>query len=296
MDLLLAMSKKILITGCRGQLGRDLQECAKFYSNIQPLCIDIDTLDLTQQSAVQNYINEHQPDFIINCAAYTAVDKAEDEEEQAILLNATAVEYLINAAKQVNAYLIHISTDYVFDGKKQTPYLETDPVNPQSAYGRSKLMGENIALTYEHSMVIRTSWLYTAVGNNFVNTMLRLGAERNEINVVDDQRGTPTYAADLADAILTIISKIDHAEKPFIPGIYHYSNEGVCSWFNFAQRIMALGQRPCLVHPIDSSQYPTKAARPAYSVLSKEKIKTKYELRIPAWTDALERCFLKIKT
>jgi dTDP-4-dehydrorhamnose reductase len=251
---------------------------------------------LTQFSDVENYINEHRPDFIVNCAAYTAVDKAEDEEEQAILLNATAVKYLTIAAQQVNAMLIQISTDYVFDGKKQTPYLENDPVNPQSAYGRSKLLGEEAALAYEHSMVIRTSWLYTAVGNNFVNTMLRLGAERSELNVVNDQRGTPTYAFDLADAICNIISKIDYGEKPFIPGIYHYSNEGLCSWFNFAERIMDLGQRPCLVHPINSSEYPTKAARPAYSVLSKERIKTMYELRIPAWTEALERCFQKIHT
>ncbi|MCL2097242.1 MAG: dTDP-4-dehydrorhamnose reductase [Bacteroidales bacterium] len=290
------MSKKVLITGCKGQLGRDLQSCAKFYTNVQALCTDIDSLDLTQLSAVQNYINEHQPDVIVNCAAYTAVDKAEDEEEQAILLNATAVKHLTIAARQVNALLIQISTDYVFDGKKQTPYLESDSVNPQSAYGRSKLMGEEAALAYEHAMVIRTSWLYAAEGNNFVNTMLRLGAERNELNVVDDQRGTPTYAADLAEAILTIISKIDHGEKPFMPGIYHYSNEGVCSWFNFAQRIMALGQRSCVVRPINSSEYPTKAVRPPYSVLSKEKIKTMYELRIPAWPDALARCFLKIKT
>ncbi|MDR0295735.1 MAG: dTDP-4-dehydrorhamnose reductase [Prevotellaceae bacterium] len=288
------MGKKVLITGCKGQLGRDLQEFANSYTDLQPLYTDIDTLDITQRSNVQDYINKHHPNFIVNCAAYTAVDKAEDAEEEAMLLNATAVNNLVAAAQQVNAVFMHISTDYVFDGKKQTPYLETDPVNPQSVYGRTKLMGEKTALAYTRSMVIRTAWLYTAVGNNFVNTMLRLGAERSELNVVNDQRGAPTYAANLAEAIWTIISKIDKDEKPFIPGIYHYSNEGECSWFDFAQRIMALGQRPCLVHPINSNQYPTKAARPAYSVLSKEKIKTSYGLHIPTWDEALVRCFQKI--
>jgi dTDP-4-dehydrorhamnose reductase len=288
------MAKKVLITGCKGQLGRDLQESAKDYPGLQPLCTDIDTLDLTQSENVQDYISRYRPDFIVNCAAYTAVDKAEDEEKQAILLNATAVSHLAIAAQQVNALFIHISTDYVFDGQKQTPYLETDPVNPQSVYGRTKLMGEKAALAYNRSMVIRTAWLYTAAGNNFVNTMLRLGAERNELNVVDDQRGTPTYAADLANAVWTVISKIDKGEKPFIPGIYHYSNEGECSWFDFAQRIMALAQRPCIVHPVKSSQYPVKAIRPAYSVLSKEKIKTTYGLYIPAWEEALVRCLHQI--
>ena len=288
------MGKKVLITGCKGQLGCDLQELAGNYANLQALYTDIDTLDLTKNSDVQGYINKYQPDFIVNCAAYTAVDKAEDEEVQAILLNATAVEHLVVAAQQINAAFIHISTDYVFDGKKDTPYLETDLVNPRSVYGHTKLMGEKAALAYNRSMVIRTSWLYTAVGNNFVNTMLRLGAERSELNVVNDQRGAPTCAADLAEAIWTIISKINKGEKTFIPGIYHYSNEGECSWFDFAQRIMALGQRPCLVHPINSSQYPTKATRPAYSVLSKEKIKTNYGLHIPAWDEALVRCFQKI--
>jgi dTDP-4-dehydrorhamnose reductase len=288
------MGKKVLITGCKGQLGRDLQEIAKRYIDFHPLYTDIDTLDLTQRSNVQDYINKYRPNFIINCAAYTAVDKAEDEGREAMLLNAKVVNHLTAAAQQISALFIHISTDYVFDGKKQTPYLEADSVNPQSVYGRTKLMGEKAALAYNHSMVIRTAWLYTAVGNNFVNTMLRLGAERSELNVVDDQRGAPTYAADLAEAIWAIISKIDKGEKPFIPGIYHYSNEGECSWFDFAQRIMALGQRPCVVHPIDSSQYFTKAVRPAYSVLSKEKIKTTYGLHIPAWDEALLRCFHKI--
>jgi len=285
------MGRKVLITGCKGQLGRSLQDISHGYPDMQPLYTDIDTLDLTQLSDVRDYINKYRPDVIVNCAAYTAVDKAEDEEEQAMLLNANVVEYLTTAAQQINALLIHISTDYVFDGKKQTPYVETDAVNPQSAYGRTKLSGEQIALSYNRCMVIRTAWLYSAYGNNFVKTMLRLGAERSTLNVVNDQRGTPTYAADLAAAIWSIISKIDKGEKPFTSGIYHYSNEGECTWFDFAQRIMTLGQRPCIVHPVPSSEYPTKAARPAYSVLSKEKIKTTYGLPVPAWDEALLRCF-----
>lgn len=296
MELLLTMGRKVLITGCKGQLGRCLQDISNCYPDLQPLYTDIDTLDLTQPLDVRNYINKHRPDVIVHCAAYTAVDKAEDEEEQAMLLNANAVDYLTTEAEKINALLIHISTDYVFDGKKQTPYVETDVVNPQSAYGRTKLAGEKAALRYNRSLVIRTAWLYSAYGNNFVNTMLRLGAERSALNVVNDQRGTPTYAADLADAIWSIISKIDKGEKPVIAGIYHYSNEGECSWFDFAQRIMTLGQRPCIVQPIHSSEYPTKAARPAYSVLNKEKIKTTYGLPVPAWEEALVRCFNKINS
>jgi dTDP-4-dehydrorhamnose reductase len=198
------MGRKVLITGCKGQLGRCLQDISNCYPDLQPLYTDIDTLDLTQPIDVQNYINKHRPDVVVHCAAYTAVDKAEDDEEQAMLLNANAVDYLTTEAEKINALLIHISTDYVFDGKKQTPYVETDAVNPQSAYGRTKLAGEKAALRYNRSMVIRTAWLYSAYGNNFVNTMLRLGAERSALNVVNDQRGTPTYAADLAAAIWKI--------------------------------------------------------------------------------------------
>ncbi len=285
------MSIKVLITGCKGQLGRDLQHCAAGYPDLELLCTDVDTLDLCQSPSVKNYINGHRPHFIINCAAYTAVDKAEEDEERAFALNAYVVEHLVAAASIVNAKLIHISTDYVFDGRNEHPYLESDPVNPQSVYGISKLAGEKAALSYAHSMVVRTAWLYTADGNNFVNTMLRLGAERKDINVVSDQVGSPTYAADLADALLRIIMKTANKETDFVPGVYHYTNEGHCSWYEFAQRIMELGHRHCTTHPISTDQYPTAARRPAYSILSKEKIKSTYGIEIPAWDDALQRCF-----
>ncbi len=285
------MGVKVLITGCKGQLGRDIQTCALQYPNIQLLCTDVDTLDLTKTADVKAYMNEHRPDFIINCAAYTAVDKAEDEEALAFKLNAYAVDHLVSGASLVNAILIHISTDYVFDGHNNKPYLESDAVNPQSAYGVTKLAGEKSALSYARSMVVRTAWLYTAEGNNFVNTMLRLGAERSEINVVSDQYGSPTYAADLANTLLSIVDKISSGESPFVAGVYHYTNEGHCSWADFATRIMGLGKRICTVHPISTAEYPTKARRPAYSILSKEKIKTTYGITIPTWEDALERCF-----
>ncbi len=284
---------KVLVTGCKGQLGRDIQTGASRYPNICLLCTDVDTLDLTKAADVKAYIAEHRPQFIVNCAAYTAVDKAEDEKELAFKLNCQAIEHLVAGAGIVNALLIQVSTDYVFDGRSEEPYLESDPVNPQSIYGESKLAGEKAALSYDHAMVVRTAWLYTAEGNNFVNTMLRLGAERTELNVVNDQQGTPTYAADLADALLAIIQKVSTGEKVFTPGIYHYTNEGHCTWFDFAQYIMELGQRKCVVHPVGTDQYPTKARRPAYSILSKEKIKLTYGITIPEWQEALQRCFAR---
>ncbi|MDR3181003.1 MAG: dTDP-4-dehydrorhamnose reductase [Prevotellaceae bacterium] len=287
------MDKKILITGCNGQLGRGLQEAAIRYPALQLLCTDIHNLDLTSNDEVMAYALEHHPAFIINCAAYTAVDKAEDEEDKAFAINAAAVENLAKAVGACRARLIHISTDYVFDGTKTTPYTEEDAPNPQSAYGRSKLAGEQAALSHPQTMVIRTAWLYACEGNNFVNTMLRLGAERPTLNVVNDQHGSPTYAADLAETLLAIIDKVICGEKKFVPGVYHYTNEGVCTWFDFAQRIMQLGRRHCAIQPVSTAGYPTKAVRPKYSILSKEKIKTTYELAIPSWEDALARCFQK---
>jgi dTDP-4-dehydrorhamnose reductase len=285
--------KKILITGCKGQLGCDLQKAATTHTALQSLCTDIDTLDLTQEEAVRSFILDYHPDFIIHCAAYTAVDKAEDDEEKASLLNTNVVEYITGPAEDINARFIHISTDYVFDGMKNTPYLEDDKVNPQSVYGRTKLLGEKAALKYENSMIIRTAWLYSTGENNFVNTMLKMGSERSDINVVNDQYGSPTYSADLAEALLSIVSMVVGGEKPFVPGIFHYSNEGVCTWFDFARRIMQLAHLDCRIHPVDTAGYPTKAARPKYSVLSKDKIKTIYGLTVPAWEDALRRCLEK---
>ncbi|MDR3184974.1 MAG: dTDP-4-dehydrorhamnose reductase [Prevotellaceae bacterium] len=287
------MTKKILITGCNGQLGRDLQEAAARYPTLQLLCTDIHNLDLADRRAVAAYTHRHQPSFIINCAAYTAVDRAEDEEDKAFAVNATAVQHMADAAGACRASLIHISTDYVFDGTKTTPYTEDDAPNPQSAYGRSKLAGETAALSHPQTMVVRTAWLYTREGNNFVNTMLRLGAERPTLNVVNDQHGSPTYAADLAEALLAIIDSVVQGNRKFVPGVYHYTNEGVCTWFDFARRIMQLGQRHCTIQPVATAEYPTKASRPKYSILSKEKIRTTYGLAIPSWEEALARCFQK---
>jgi dTDP-4-dehydrorhamnose reductase len=287
------MIKKILITGCNGQLGRDLQEAATRHPALQLLCTDIHNLNLTGNHEVMAYVRTHHPAFIINCAAYTAVDKAEEEEDKAFAINAAAVQNLAEAAGECQSRLIHISTDYVFDGTKTTPYTEEDASNPQSAYGRSKLAGEKAALSHPQTMVIRTAWLYTCEGNNFVNTMLRLGAERPTLHVVNDQHGSPTYAADLAEAILTIIDRVTQGTKKFVPGVYHYTNEGVCTWFDFARRIMQLGHCNCTIHPVTTAEYPTKATRPTYSILSKEKIKTIYGLVIPSWEDALLRCFQK---
>jgi dTDP-4-dehydrorhamnose reductase len=274
-------------------LGRDLQEAAARYPALQLLCTDIHNLDLVNTHDVMCYISKHRPSFVINCAAYTAVDKAEDEEDKAFAINAAAVQNVAEAAGECEARLIHISTDYVFDGTKTTPYTEDDLPNPQSAYGRSKLAGEKAALLHPQTMVVRTAWLYTCEGNNFVNTMLRLGAERPALNVVNDQYGAPTYAADLAEALLAIINNVTQGKKKFVPGVYHYTNEGACTWFDFARRIMQLGHCACAIHPVTTAEYPTKATRPTYSMLSKEKIKNTYGLLIPSWEDALARCFRK---
>ncbi len=281
----------ILIIGSKGQLGRDIQRAAADFPHIELLCTDVDELDITQVDAVRNFCIRHRPQFIVNCAAYTAVDKAEDEPEKAFSINAAAVQHLTEAAASIDAFLLHISTDYVFDGTSSSPYTEKDAVNPLSVYGKTKLAGEQAALAYEKSMVIRTAWLYTAEGNNFVNTMLRLGAERTDINVVNDQYGSPTYAFDLASALLKIIGLIQTNPATFQGGVYHFTNEGVCTWFDFATNIMEIGQRKCTVHPVTTAEYPTKAHRPTYSVLNKEKIKQIYSLAIPSWEDALVRCF-----
>jgi dTDP-4-dehydrorhamnose reductase len=226
---------------------------------------------------------------VVNCAAYTAVDKAEANPELAYRLNVEAVHHLAQACKAVEAYLIHISTDYVFDGNACRPYSETSDVNPQSVYGETKRQGEISALNYANSMVIRTAWLYSNYGSNFVNTMLRLASERTELRVVYDQIGTPTNAADLAACILSIVDKVSRGQRNFVAGVFHYTNEGVCSWYDFALQIIQLGKLACRVQPIESADYPTPAARPAYSVLNKAKIKLVFGIEIPHWTESLAK-------
>jgi dTDP-4-dehydrorhamnose reductase len=284
------MTKNILITGAKGQLGSELEVLYAQYPEFNFIPTDVDTLDLTQKEEVTKIVQDKKIDYIVNCAAYTAVDKAEDDVELCYKINRDAVKNLAEAAKG-KARIIHVSTDYVFDGRAATPYKETDVPNPQSVYGKSKREGEEalIAICPE-SIIIRTAWLYSIYGNNFVKTMLRLGKERPELNVVYDQKGTPTYAADLAQAILSIIVYTEKG-KTFHSGIYHYSNEGITTWFDFTEKILQLaGINDCTVHPIPTDQYPTKATRPMYSVLDKTKIKKTFDIIVPEWELSLKKC------
>lgn len=288
---------KILITGAYGQLGNEIKELAGNHHDWNFLFTDADTLDITNESAIEAFFAENQPDVVINCAAYTAVDKAETEWEAAWKVNTLAPKLLADNAKKAGAKLIHISTDYVFDGCGYKPYTEVDEVKPTSVYGKTKLEGEtHVLVSNPATVVIRTSWLYSSFGNNFVKTMLRLGRERDEINVVFDQVGTPTYAADLAATILSIIKKAESNPDIFVPGIYHFSNEGVASWYDFAKAIFELAGENVKVNPVRSDQFPTPARRPEYSVLDKLKIKKTFEFEIPYWKDSLKICSKRLKS
>lgn len=276
----------ILVTGSKGQLGNEMQIISKYYTQFNYLYTDIEELDICNQSAVEAFFNHNKIDYVVNCAAYTAVDKAEDEVELCYRINEHSVRILGEISKKHGARMIHISTDYVFDGTGHLPYTEDMPVCPATVYGKSKLAGENALLAVNPgSVIIRTSWLYSSFGNNFVKTMLRLGKERENLNVVFDQIGTPTYAGDLAGAIMKII-----CADEFVPGIYHYSNEGVCSWYDFTKAIHRIAGVVCNVLPIESKAYPAITPRPHYSVLNKQKIKTNYRIEIPYWEDSLVRC------
>lgn len=269
---------KILITGSKGQLGTELSKLLP-----DAVLTDVSDLDITNAQAVDDFVKAHHIDTIINCAAYTAVDKCEEQEKLAFKINVEGPKHLAMSG----AKIVHISTDYVFDGTNHTPYGEDDQTKPVSAYGRTKLSGEKAVLDYaEIAVIIRTAWLYSPYGNNFVKTMRKLGAEKEELNVVVDQIGTPTYAADLAGAIVDILPQMNKRNK----GIYHYTNEGVCSWYDFATEIMAMSHLNCNIHPIPSSAYPTKAKRPHYSVLSKQKIKQTFGIEIQHWRKGLEEC------
>jgi dTDP-4-dehydrorhamnose reductase len=280
--------KKILVTGADGQLGSELKKLSKD-EPFEFIFTDINELDITDIQACTAFFDKVKPHFVINCAAYTAVDKAESDKALAWKINVDAVKNLVISSSLYDSYLIQISTDYVFDGKASTPYVEWDLVSPQSEYGKSKAAAELEALAYSKSLVIRTSWLYSTFGNNFVKTMIRLGKERDSIDVVFDQTGTPTYAEDLASAILQIIGKIGSENKKFVAGIFHYSNEGVCSWYDFACAIMKLNGLKCKVYPIETKDYPTPAKRPEFGVLNKSKIKSTYEIETNHWYSSLER-------
>ncbi|PTN06326.1 dTDP-4-dehydrorhamnose reductase [Mangrovibacterium marinum] len=287
---------KVLITGANGQLGSEIKARSEQFPGIDFLLTDVDELDLTDFEAVRAFIEEHKPSFIINCAAYTAVDVAETDVELASLINTKVPAFLGKLATAIDAKVVHVSTDYVFDGTACTPYEEADLVDPDSVYGKTKLNGE-IALVKENpkAIIIRTSWLYSSYGKNFAKTMIKLGIERDELKVVVDQVGTPTYAGDLADAILMIIDKALADAASWKGGIYHFSNEGVCSWYDFAKAIHEIYGIDCNVRPISTDEYPTPAKRPAYSVLCKKKIKRNYGITIPYWRDSLKDCIAQLK-
>lgn len=285
----------ILITGAKGQLGSEISEISVQHPDFRFHFHDADTLDITDYPVLKEFILSNRIQYIVNCAAYTAVDKAETEIEKAEKINAEAVGNIIRCAEQNQAFVIHVSTDYVFDGNSNKPYKESDRVNPLSVYGKTKEAGEQMVKQYRKGMIIRTGWLYSSYGNNIVKTVLKLAKDRKVLNFVFDQTGTPTYAADLAHAILTVLHQSEERESGFKTGIYHYSNEGVCSWYDFVKTIIQLEGLDCSVNPIETFQYPTPAIRPVYSVLNKNKIKNTFALDIPYWRDSLEICLKKLK-
>ena len=281
----------ILVTGSNGQLGSEIRELEKDYPYNFFFTTRLD-LDITNKDDIRNFCESNNINVIINCAGYTAVDKAQTDKINADLANRKAVKKLAKISKELNIKLIHISTDYVFDGKNFKPYCEEYQTNPQSVYGQTKLDGENhmIDINPKNSIIIRTSWLYSSFGNNFVKTMLRLGREKDELGVIFDQVGTPTYAKDLAKTILDIIPNITNAKVE----IYNYSNEGVLSWYDFAKEIMKMAKIDCTINPIETFQYPTPAQRPHYSILNKSKIKNEFNITIPFWKDSLDECLKKL--
>lgn len=283
---------KILVTGCKGQLGTELKKIAG--AEHQWFFTDIDTLDICNKAAVEECFNTNQIDACINCAAYTAVDKAEDEQQLATLVNTFAPKVLADACKRHDALLIHVSTDYVFGGDANKPYKVDDPINPQSVYGCTKADGERaIRESGCKYMIVRTAWLYSSVGKNFVKTMLMLGDTKDEINVVADQKGCPTWAHDLAVALMALLKKNGKNE---VHEIFHFTNEGQITWHDFATAIMEIGEKKCKVNPITTDQYPTKAKRPAYSVLDLSKIKEYAGIEIPEWRESLVKCIEELNS
>lgn len=284
--------KNILVTGCKGQLGSELTELVEKDSiGLNFFFTDVDTLDITDAAAVNSFVEEHEIDCVVNCAAFTAVDLAESKADFCKLLNETAPGMLAEAMAKRGGSMIQVSTDYVFDGTAHVPYREDVPECPTSVYGVTKLAGEKaVAQACEQSVIIRTAWLYSTYGKNFVKTMLKLGRERSELGVVADQVGTPTYARDLAQAILQIL------QKGIVPGVYHFTNEGVASWYDFTKAIHRLAHvTGCVVKPLHAEEYPTPATRPHYSILDKTKIKQTYGIEIPHWEDSLAECIQKLE-
>lgn len=282
----------ILVTGCTGQLGQSIQSLETDYPGYEFLFADRQQLDLSNETSIANFFQDKTFKIIINCAAYTSVDKAESESELANQVNHLAVKQLARIAKESHTKLIHISTDYVFSGKNYLPYVETDEVAPQGVYGKTKLQGDEALqkILKTNAIIIRTSWVYSEYGNNFLKTMLKLGQERDSLQVIFDQIGTPTYAKDLAKAIMSIVQNEQFILMNFKTNILHFSNEGLCSWYDFAKAIFEFQNIECQVSPIETKDYPTPAERPHYSVLNKTKIKQMFDLTISYWKDSVEEC------
>ena len=276
----------ILITGSNGQLGNEMQQAAVRFPDFKYIYTDVAELDICDKSALDAFVKANNVNVIVNCAAYTAVDKAEDDVELCYKINRDAVRNIAEVGSENKVKVVHVSTDYVFDGTNYLPYTEDMPVCPATVYGKSKLEGEQALLkNCKESVILRTAWLYSSFGNNFVKTMMKLGTERDSLGVIFDQVGTPTYAADLADAIMQLISS-----ETFVPGIYHFSDEGVCSWYDFTKTIHRMANITCDVKPIETKDYPARTPRPHFSVLNKGKIKSTYGISIPHWEVSLEKC------
>ncbi|WEK35689.1 MAG: dTDP-4-dehydrorhamnose reductase [Candidatus Pseudobacter hemicellulosilyticus] len=288
------MSKPIvLVTGAYGQLGREMETISRTDTDREYILVDRDDLPIQNAAIVEKFFYQYSPAYCVNAAAYTAVDKAETDAEEAYLINGDAVGLLAAACKQHGTKFVHVSTDYVFDGNSPEPYTETAPVNPMNVYGLSKLKGEALCLMKDpDAIIIRTAWVYSEFGNNFVKTMLRLMKERPSLNVVSDQVGAPTYAADLAAMISRIVTG---GPEAWLPGIYHYSNQGRISWYDFAVAIRDLAGLDCTVNPISTDQYPTPAKRPSFSLLDTSKIRSSFNCDIPDWKDSLHRCMQQLK-
>lgn len=287
---------KILVTGSNGQLGSELRELSAEYANYSFTFTDVAELDITDIKGLNDFFSKEKYDFVINCAAYTAVDAAESNQDMAFKLNTTAVDLLVEMAEKYGFFFVQISTDYVFDGEKNVPYVEEDVPIPSSTYGKTKLEAERLIIYSDiNAIVIRTAWLYSTYGKNYVKSMIKYGNERDEMNIVFDQVGTPTYARDLADTILKIIPQLQKMEKPYRE-IFHFTNDGVCSWYDFTKHIYNHEGIKCKVNPIRTSDYPTPAQRPAYSVLDKSKIKKTFGIDIPYWTDSLDAMLNKLNS
>ena len=283
----------VLVTGGNGQLGSEIKYKIEQFCNWNFIFTDVADLDITNLTALQDFVEQHSINAIINCAAYTAVDLAETDNNKAYLINVIGAENLGEVSKENHIKLIHISTDFVFDGRKCLPYSENDIPNPLGVYGKTKLEGEQKILeTNPTAIIIRTAWLYSAYGNNFVKTMLKLGGERAALKVVYDQIGTPTWASDLADVLLLLLYKSENGKE--IKGVYHFSNEGTASWYDFAFEIMSISTSKCQVLPIETKDYPTLAQRPSYCVLNKSKIKNDLGIQIPHWKRSLQKCIAEL--